>query len=160
MKPSKPIAQSTLDRLGPTADSLGLNRKAFPLAPGSSIAAVVIRELSSYDDDEIARALTLSPDTSMLYAGKIMKREALRRAIVGYWPKVGAEYVEAQQPFEGIDKYTLPTMRQLGEFFEILNGVDEDDLKKAVGAATEWRPGDGAPIWPGVVALDDSTGSE
>ena len=160
MKKTPPVAQSTIDRLnGNLGGSLKLRRKAFPLVPGSDVAAIVVRELSGFDDDDIARTLVLGPETSMLWASKIMKREAIRRSIVGYWPAPGAEFVEAQQPFESLDKWNLRTQRQLGEFFEMMNGTEEADLKKAVGAATDWQPGDGAPTFPAAAASVASTGN-
>lgn len=161
-RPTRPAppGSNPLERLGPTVESLGLSRKAFPLPPGNPITAVVIRELSGLDDEEIARQVVLAPEASMYYASKLLRKEALRRAIVAYWVPGETEAITAQQPFEQLDRWPLRVQQLLANLFDVVNGSDDGDEKKAAKAASEWQPGDGPPSWPAAAASGASTGSE
>lgn len=161
MKPTKPTTPNpVLERLGPTATSLKLRHRAYPLVPGSSIDGVVMRELCSHDDDRVSQSVQLSPESSNLYAGKVLRREAMRLSIVAVVRPGDGKPTTVEQPFADLEGYNLATINQLSHFFELLNGTEDNDVKKAVAAATDWQPGDGVPTWSDAVISDVGTGSE
>lgn len=111
--------------------------KRFPLPKGHPIKTIGIRELTGRDDIQIATMLEAKVTPSMRENDDVVTNaramENLRAAIV----EVDGRPVDQAVPFTALDGWPKKTHGVLFAFFNELNGVDPDDVKKAIAEA-EW----------------------
>jgi len=101
--------------------------------------SVVMKELRNRDKLEIGLWVDLRrvDKTDLKAQLEAEQFEAMRYSLV----QVDGHPVNQDgRPYGEMDDWDLATMRYIQAFFDDMNGVEEEDVKKAVRAGTIWTP--------------------
>ena len=112
-----------------------LIHKKFDLPKGCTVESFVMREIDGADERDAGRWIAARGSSTDDVRLAIMD-EQLRISLVA----VNGKAVE--QPYMGMDKWSSKTRRFLIEAFNILNGVEDDELAVFLGTAAELTESD------------------
>lgn len=113
-----------------TAPTYPRLKKLWKLPPGCDIKSFVMREVGAKDEMEAAiwaeKSLSSAERTNAMAVVGAQQRECMRLSLVEV---DGSPVNHDGIPFKAMDQYSIKTLRFLQYAFNLMNGVDDDDLK-------------------------------
>lgn len=109
-----------------------LQQVTFPASKGvKDFKSITIREVNGEDELEAAKVAAAKDLQSGGKEKHPVFTELLRRSIV----EVNGKPVGGIVPFDEFDSWRVASRNAVSRFYEVLNGLDDDDLKACVAAA-------------------------